>query len=71
MRDESHSISLKRELQYSNNHSPELTSLVYWQHVNKHRVYSLYHHESHNPSWPRAFSQAPPTSSVAYHVNDY
>lgn len=71
VRDESPSISLKRQLQYSNDHSPAPLSLALWQHVNKHNVGSLYRHESHNPSWPRAFFSGSPASSVAYHVNDY
>lgn len=71
MQDESHSISLKRQLQYPNNHSAEPLSLALWQHVNKHNVDSLDRHESHNPSWPRAFFSGSPTSSLAYHINDY
>lgn len=52
MEDGSHNISLKRQLQYSNNHSQELTQMAHWQRVNKLNVCSLYHHESHNPPWP-------------------
>lgn len=49
---ESHNISLKRQLQYSNNHSQQLTPMAHRQRVNKLNVYSLYHHESHNLPWP-------------------
>lgn len=52
MQSENPNISLKRQLQYSNNHSQALAPMAHWQHVNKLNVYSLYHHESHNPSWP-------------------
>lgn len=52
MWNESHNISLKRQQQYSNNHSQQLTPMVHQQRVNKLNVYSLYHHESHNLPWP-------------------